>query len=90
MNSLYNLYSITIDSVASDNESSVLKAVRESVFLQIRCMELHGGNLFVKDVRNQELYNSVHEILVIFTNVKLQSLILLEGGSKIYIKGATR
>lgn len=82
-------YNLIIDSSITDNDFTARKSGRDSMLIDFGCMA-HGGNLFVKDVRNGLIFLDVHNIMVTFRDVQLQAKICLDGGQKLYIKGVTR
>lgn len=82
-------FNLKFDSSITDNDYTARKSARESMLIDYGCMA-HGGNLFVKDVRNASIFQEVHNIMVTFRDVQLQAKICLNGGQKLYIKGVTR
>lgn len=84
-----NKFNLNIDSIISDNEATMRKAAKESMLIDITC-NAHTGNLYVADIHDHELYNTVHSLLVYFRDTKLQAKIVGLGGKKLYIKGLTR
>jgi Protein of unknown function (DUF 659) len=83
------MYNIDIDSVCTDHASPMLKASNLSDLTNYGC-KAHAGNLYVNDIHDKDLYTSVHEIMIIFRNTKMQAILLSLGGTKIYLAGATR
>lgn len=83
------LYDIEVESFVSDNAANMLKTGRESNLISYGC-KAHTGNLYLNDVFDKLLYAEVHEIMVTFRNVQLQSCVKNEGGKSIYLAGETR
>lgn len=85
-----NLFNLKIDSVISDNDSTMRKAGKDSMLIDYGCLA-HQGNLFVGDIYDSKLYSSVHNVMVEFkSNTKLQSNVQKLGGHKLYTRGLTR
>lgn len=75
-------FNIEVDSFISDNAAPVKKTGQESGLIFYTC-NAHTGNLFFKDVRDENVYSLVHELMVKFrhsqleTNVSLKFLVFL-------------
>jgi hypothetical protein len=79
-------FNVDVIAFVSDNESAVKKAGVDCNLINYTCMA-HTANLFIQDIHDEELYNKVHSILVVFKNTRLAEEVKLDGGSSIYIKG---
>lgn len=85
-----NKFNLKIDSVLSDNDATMRKAGKDSMLIDYGCLS-HEGNLFMKDVHSEKIYESAHSTMVEFKgHMKLHDKLLKLGGKKLYIKGQTR
>ena len=82
-------FNIEIDSYVSDHAAAEKKTGEKSGLIHYGCYS-HAGNLYLKDIKNNEIYRDVHEIMVVFRNASLESRLKEKGGSSIYLAGNTR
>lgn len=77
-----NSFNIVVDSIVSDNAKNVRKAAKETGLINYGCFA-HIGNLYLNDIRDVEIYEKVHDVMVAFKHTELQSKVL----EKIYFVG---
>ena len=82
-------FNIEVDSYVSDHAAAEKKTGEKSGLINYGCYS-HAGNLYLKDIKNNEIYRDVHEIMVVFRNASLESRLKEKGGSSIYLAGNTR
>lgn len=73
----------------SDNAAAEVKTGKMSRLISYTCHS-HTGNLYLKDIHNEELFSKVHEIMIQFRQSSLETQLKNLGGSSIYLANATR
>lgn len=73
----------------SDNAAAEVKTGKVSQLISYTC-HAHTGNLYLKDIRDEGLFNKVHDIMVQFRQSTLETQLKSLGGTSIYLANVTR